>query len=143
MFTVVIGDERNSRIVIRKRINGVVLGSAYWPNILNPWKKTKFVFEVKQDGRINLFSEVDPYKPIITTFDPWPVDVEYLSFKNYLPEKTWFYYGNLPYEETQKETIKIELLKNVYETVSVNPLLQNWNQLVGKLEINCKYYYCN
>lgn len=128
-----IGEEDNSHIVIRKRLNGAVLGYAYWPNILTLWKRKKFVFEVNHEGVINLFSEDDPYKPLITTFDPMPVRMEYISFKNYLPEKMYFYYGNIVHTETEMEKIKTELLKTTYETVSVNPMLENWNQLISKL----------
>lgn len=134
----VIGEEGNSHIVIRKRMSGAVLAHAYWPNILSQWKKKKFVFEVNHDGVINLFSEVDPYKPLITAFDPLPVHVEYISFKNHLPEKMSFYFGNVAHSVVEMEKIKIELLQNTYETISVNPMLENWKQLVPKLEVNRK-----
>lgn len=84
----------------------------------------------------NLFtSEDDPFKPLITTFDPLPVHMEYISFKNYLPEKMWFYYGNIIHTETEIEKIKTELLETTYETISVHPLLENWKQLLSKLNV--------
>lgn len=132
-YEIVLGDQGNTEIVIRKRINGAPLGRAIWPNVLSPYKKKKFVFEVQTDGFISVYSEDNPYKPLLTVFDAQPIALEYVSFKNWAPEKTYFYYGNLPL--TNLEQIKQELLTQEYKTLAVNPLLANWEQVLTKITL--------
>lgn len=135
MFTV-IGGFRNTRVLIRKRINGAVLADVYWPNVLSEWKKKKFVFEVTLGGEIQLYSEDNPYKPMVTAFDPKPITIDYMSFRNLARETLSLYYGNAP-EKTQ-EKILSELLTAQYGTVTVNPLLENWNLLLPHLNLKSK-----
>lgn len=126
-------------------MNGAVLANVYWPNVLSQWKRKKFVFEVQTDGLINLWSEDNAYKPLLSTWDPTPVKMEYLSFKNWLPEKMHFYYGKLHQEDESLEAIKKELLTAEYKTLAINPFLMHWKQVAPKLTLkalisNSKYF---
>lgn len=146
-YEIVLGDRDNSRLVIRKRINGAVLADEFWPHILSQYRRKKFVFEVQVDGVIRLFSEDDPYKPMIAAYDPQPVQLHYLSFKSWKPEKMIFNYGNLGMDtETEEmEKIKTELLTSEYKSLTVHPLLMTWKQVQPKLTLklllkNGQYY---
>lgn len=138
-----IGGFRNNRILIRKRINGAVLADVYFPNVLSPWKKQKFVFEINIGGDIYLYSDHDPYKPLVTAFDPNPITLEFLSFRNLWKESLQFWYGNAP-TQTTEQIIK-DILSSQYGSVSVNPLLTNWNVIWPKIDLKVltqtgKYY---
>lgn len=146
-YELVMGDYSNSRIVLRKRINGAVLANIYWPNTLSQFRRKKFVFEVQTDGVIRLWSIDNPFKPLLVAYDPVPVAMNFLSFKSWLPEKMVFNYDNTVWSDDKHgmETIKEELLKNEYKTLSVHPLLMNWHQVEKKLNmksllLNSKYY---
>lgn len=62
---------------------------------------------------IELFSEDDLYNPLVSAVDPHPIDVKYISFKNYQSESIKFYYGFWP-RETTTSTV---------EVVTMNPLV--------------------
>lgn len=126
-YEIVIGDLSNSRIVIRKRIRGVVLGDIRRPNILSKLQKIKFVLEVSTTGEIKLYHHENPYRPLVQAFDPNPVLIKYISFKNYKNEKLDFFYGNPPRESREK--IIAELLTSFKNKYTVNPLLIHWNNV--------------
>lgn len=141
-YEVVIGDKENSRVILRKRMNGAVLADIYWPNTLSEYKRTKFVFEVSDSGLVQLFSEFDPYNPMLTAFDPVPVPINYLSFKNWLPMKMIF---NLAPKELTEIDTKKKLLLDEYKTLALNPLWSHWSQIASKVDaqhlmLNGKYY---
>lgn len=143
MSILVIGGFKNTRILIKKRVDGAILADVYWPNILSEWKKKKFVFEVLVGGEVRLWCDETPYKPLVETYDPRPLLLEYLSFRNRLKEHVYFYYGNKP-EQPIKE-ITTELLTFQYGQLSVNPLMEKWTILWPKLDLkvlyqNSKYY---
>lgn len=126
-YELVIGDRGNTRVILRKRINGAVLADVYWPNILSEYKRTKFVFEVRTDGLILLTSEFDTVNPLLVAFDPVPIKMEYFSAKTSLPEKMTFNYGNLlPKLPSEIEELKKELALTVYKTLEKNPLWTNF-----------------
>lgn len=95
-YEIVIGGWMNTRIEIRKRMNGPILASVNTPNIMSMIKRKKFVIEVTTDGWINVYSDADLYKPLISAYDPNPVPVNWLGFKSIegLPVK--FYYDYEP-----------------------------------------------
>lgn len=95
VYEVVLGGFGNTRIMIRKRSNGVLLADVIVPNSLNVLKRKQFVFEVLNDGEIRLFGE-DSLKPLLTAFDPKPLNIAYISFKNLNNEKLSFFYGYNP-----------------------------------------------
>lgn len=95
VYEILIGGFGNTRIVIRKRIDGVLLADSIVPNILNVLKKKQFVFEVSIDGEIKLYGE-DLMEPLLVAYDPKPIAVVYLSFKNLNDEKLSFFYGYNP-----------------------------------------------
>lgn len=141
-YEVVIGDKENSHVILRKRINGAVLADAYWPNILSEYKRTKFVFQVRDDGLIELFSEYDIHNPLLTAFDPVPIKMEYFSAKNWLPEEMVFNYGNLvPKDSSELEKIKNDLMLSEYKTLDMNPLWSHYRYKESYTLIkNGKYY---
>lgn len=94
-YEVEIGGFGNTRIMIRKRTNGVLLADAIIPNILNVLKKKQFVFEVSMDGEIKLYGE-DQLRPLLVAFDPQPLTIAYISFKNVNDGKLCFFYGYNP-----------------------------------------------
>lgn len=141
-YEIVLGASENSRVILRKRMNGAVLGDVYWPNMLSEYKRTKFVFQVRNDGLIQLFSEYDIYNPLVTVFDPVPIKVEYVSAKNRFPEKMIFNYGDLvPKQPAEIEKIKKELVLHEYNTLEINPLWTHYQfKEFADLTKNGKYY---
>lgn len=113
VYEVMIGGFGNTRVMIRKRINGHILADAMIPNVLNPLKKKQFVFEVSNDGEIKLFSE-DSTKPLVVAFDPKPLSLAYFSFKNLNNEKLSFFYG---YNEKQLPNV----IAPVFEIITKRP----------------------
>lgn len=138
-YEVVIGGLNNTRIVIRKRINGFTLVDVRVPNVLSELRKKKFVLEVSMTGDIKLYSEDSPYRPLAAAFDPNPITFEYITFKNRDAEKIEFFYGNPPHENPEK--IVAELLSEMKEKLTVNPLLQNWNNMVTGINIKTLVRY--
>lgn len=132
-----IGGWNNKRIILRKRIQGAVLANVYWPNIITDCRRKKFVFEVTRDGDIKLYSDDSPFKPILVAYDPSPMKLEFISFKNYLTEKIEFFWGNNPHDSLDK--VIDDLLTTNYGKVSVNPLFVNWNKLKSVLNTQSKY----
>lgn len=135
-YELLIGGWGNQRIILRKRINGAILADVYWPQVLSEWKRKKFVFEVSLDGTIYLYSEDNKYKPILTAFDPRPVKIEFLSFKNKLTEHIEFFWGNNPVEPL--ENVVEVLLQEHYGKVTVQPTFTNWVTVKPVLDIKCK-----
>lgn len=95
-YEIIIGGWMNSRVEIRKRWNGPVIASVSVPNVMSLVKRRKFVIEVSHDGWINLFSDHDLYKPLISAYDPVPVHVNWLGFKNKQGVPVKFYYDYQP-----------------------------------------------
>lgn len=122
-YEIVLGARENNHVILHKRMNGAVLADVYWPNILSRYKRTKFVFQIRNDGLIQIFSEHDIYNPLLTVFDPVPVKLKYVSAKSLLPEKMVFNYGDLmPKQPSEIEQIKKELVLSEYKTQEINPL---------------------
>lgn len=141
-YEIVIGAKENSHVILRKRMNGAVLADVYWPNILSDYKRTKFVFQVREDGLIQIYSEFDAYNSMLNAFDPVPVRMEYFSAKNWLPEKMVFNYGNLvPKEKSELDAIKKELILSEYHTLEINPMWLNfqWKNPSNLIQ-NGKYF---
>lgn len=132
-YEIVIGGLNNTRVEIRKRINGATLVDAQVKNVLNPLRKIKFVLEVSRDGDLKVYSEDSPYRPLVKTYDPNPVPFQFISFKNSNKEKLHFYYGDAPHEN--QETIVAELLADLKDKLTVNPLLQNYNNVATKINV--------
>lgn len=134
-YELIIGGLRNTRLVLRKRVNGAVLADVFWPNILSQFQKKKFVLEITQSGHIHLYSEDFPYQPILKAFDVIPEDwtFNYLSFKNSLNEKLYFYYGNPV--EVNFQTVVNQLLVEKYKEVTLNPLFQDWKLIQREIDI--------
>lgn len=59
---------------------------------------------------IHLYGEDDLYNPLISAFDPVPVPINYVSFKNYMTEHLEFYYGYWPKEKTEVEVVTMNPL---------------------------------
>lgn len=144
-YELIIGAWKDSRIVLRKRLNGAVIADVYWPNLLSELKRKKFVLEITKSGYIRLYVEDLPYKPVLEVFDPISEDwkLEVLSFKNLLRESLSFYYGNLVQDNYEKP-LK-ELIKEKYQTSELHPWFTEYVQfkqyldLKGRLGKNC---YC-
>lgn len=133
----VIGGFKNSRIILRKRLNGAVLADVYYPQVLSEHKKKKFVLELTLAGDIFLYSEDDPIKPTLVAFDPLPFTIDFLSVKNLMKETLNFYYGIPPAED--KEQVIAELLKIHYGSIVINPMYQNWKILEKKVTSKSKF----
>lgn len=132
-YEIIIGGLENTRVEIRKRINGATLADAHIDKVLNPYRKIKFVLEVSKDGDIKLYSEDQPYRPLVKAYDPNPVPFQYISLKNTNNAKLHFYYGNPPHDT--QENIVAELLADSKDKLTVNPLLQYYNNVVTKVNI--------
>lgn len=65
------------------------------PDIMKTGDLTKFVLELKTTGEINIFSDRDLYRPLISAFDPQPIDVQYISLSNFY-DKVDFYFDCRP-----------------------------------------------
>lgn len=124
-YEFLIGGLSNNRVEIRKRINGVSLVNVRVPNVLSEWSKKKFVIEISSKGEIKLYSEVNPYRPLAAAFDPTPIAVNFISFKNGHSENLQFYYGNSLYVEPSR--IVSDLLAGEKSELSVHPMLRQWN----------------
>lgn len=122
-YELVIGGWGNTRMTIRKRIDGYPLADIIMPNVLYVLKKKQFVFEVTLDGEIRLYTEDDPFKPTLIGYDPVPLKLEYLSFKNYENEKLTLYYGYDP-AQLSNIIVKEEKPSTLPDTTTV--WLPNW-----------------
>lgn len=125
--------------MLRKRMNGAVLARAFYPQILSPYKRKKFVFEMTMDGEINLFSQDDLVRPLLHTYDPMPIKVEMISFRNYDNEKLIFYFGNRPEDNNQK--VVEELVKMKYPEYKMHPWFKEYSTLRRKLTLKSKLNY--
>lgn len=132
----VLGGLGNSRVIIRKKINGAVLADEFVPNLLNLWKRQKFVLEITQWGEVKLYHESNLYRPIVQGFDPVPLKVDYLSFKNLVDEHIDFFYDNNPADNNEK--IIQELIATQYKTVQLHPYFANYQKLAKKLTVHSK-----
>lgn len=101
-FKTVIGGWVNSRVEIRKRWNGPILATAITPNVLSDVKRKKFVIEVTTAGYIRVYSEDDLVKPLVAAFDPKPINIKYLGFKNSKDEIVKFYFDYRPQLDNDK-----------------------------------------
>lgn len=142
-FEFVIGGLSNTRVEIRKRINGISIVDVRVPNVLSEWGKKKFVIEISKNGEIKLYSQDNPYRPLAVAFDPNPFAIEYISFKNHNFEKLQFFYGNPPHIDSS--VIVAELLAAEKNQLSVHPMLRDWtigdfNIDVRTLALHSKYY---
>lgn len=139
-YEIIIGAVQNDYIVIKKRINGVVLADGYVSDVLSDTELKKFVLDITEgkfafvhmqlkfwkihhhicpfrtDGFIKLYSEMDLFNPIITAYDPIPLKIKYVSYRNLFSEKLSFYYGFYPSDQIEKRVLD----KN---TLFVDPLM--------------------
>lgn len=142
-YEFVIGGLNNTRVEIRKRINGVTLVDERKTNVLSVWGKKKFVIEVSTKGELKLYSEDNPYRPMAIAFDPKPLDVKYVSFKNHNSETLDFFYG-IPLH-LDHSVIVADSLAAEQKPLSVHPLLRQWNNNDFKIDVktlalHSKYY---
>lgn len=126
-YELIVGAWNNQRIILRKRVRGSELVSVPWPNVLSDSRRKKFVLEITSEGMIKLFMEDSPYLPVLRAFDPEPVKVQFMSFKNYLTEHIDFWWGDKP--ELPKESIFEELITINYGKKELHPLFVNWEKL--------------
>lgn len=112
-----------------------------WPNVLSDSRRKKFVFEVTAEGLIKLYLEDSPYMPVLKAFDPRPVAVKVMSFKNYLTERLDFWWGDQPELPTGK--IVEELITENHVKKELHPLFTNWEKqnhvVLPALVANGKY----
>lgn len=66
------------------------------------------------------------YNPLVSAVDPEPIEVKYISFKNYMSENIKFYYGFWP-RETTTSTV---------EVVTMNPLVVDPIEIEKRKEIH-------
>lgn len=116
----------NTRVTIRKRIDGYPLADVVVPNVLNVLKKKQFIFEVTLDGELKLYAEDNQFTPIVVAYDPQPLQLNFVSFKNYENEKIAFYYGFDPRQQTNV----IIQEENKLPTI---PIWNQWNTLPSQL----------
>lgn len=135
----VIGGGSNTRVLIRKRINGGELAVAYWPRILSVSSPKKFVFEVALSGEINLYSEDNPLVPLLTAFDPKPFSINYLTYRTVYKQDSTFYISDIPLDSPQQ--IRDHLLQKYFITATLHPLLQNWELLAPKITQKSKCFF--
>lgn len=132
-YEFLIGGLNNTRVEIRKRINGISMMDVRVPNVLSEEGQKKFVIEITTQGEIKLYSEDNPYRPLAVAFDPNPIDINYISFKNHNSEKLQFYYGNPPH--MNHADIVTDLLVADKKQLSVHPLLRHWNNKDLKVDL--------
>lgn len=101
-YEIVIGGWRNTRVEIRKRWSGPLLGWVEAPNVLSPLVKQKFVLEVTVDGWIHLWSDKDLLHPLISAYDPKPINVNWLGFRSTDDAPVKFYYDYQPRLDSQQ-----------------------------------------
>lgn len=80
MYEIVLGGTGFFHIQIRRRKGKEVLAKLGRPNLLNPRVPIKFVLEISKDGQIAIYSQHDPFVPLITAHDPNPLPIKFLSF---------------------------------------------------------------
>lgn len=96
-----IGGTGSYHVQIRRKTLRDVLAKVRYPNLLTASQPTKFLLEIVEDGKIALYSEHNPFLPIITAFDKAPLKVKYLSFasnKNVLVQ----YFYNCENDKTEE-----------------------------------------
>lgn len=127
----------NNYVILRKRIDGSIVAKAYWPNIISDSRRTKFVFEVMVNGRVQLYSDVNPNKPILSFFDPKPVHIQFVSFKSDSNERVEFFWGKNP--TMPIENIVQDLITGNYGQKTIHPEFINWNKLLPMLNVKSKF----
>lgn len=132
---VAIGGHWNSRVVIRKRINGAILADVHRPELLSFGPK-KFVFEIDLSGAIKLYIEDNPFEPLVTAFDPKPFSINYLTYRAGFEQDSTFYISDIPLDS--REHIREQLLLKYFSSATVHPLLQNWESLAPKMTLESK-----
>lgn len=128
-----IGGWDSKYVLLRKRIDGSIVAKAYWPNIITDSRRTKFVFDITVDGWVKLYSDVSPYKPLLSFFDPKPVHIEIMAFKSDSSEKIEYLWGKNP--SMPMESVVDDLISSNYGRKSIRPEFVNWNKIVPALNV--------
>lgn len=139
-YEIVFGGWQQGHIGIRKGINGPVLVSKYWPNILSAWQKKKFILEIQQNNYIRLYSEDFPYFPIAMAYDVIPENVKfnYLSVKNINDKPLTFSYGKPA--AIVPEKVFMDLVTEKYGDVKIHPLFEQWKKF-ETFDLKCKFQF--
>lgn len=132
-----IGGFSNKYVILRKRVDGSIVAKAYWPNIISDIRRTKFVFEVTVDGYVKLYSDISPYKPILSFFDPKPVRIEFMAFKSDSSEKIEYFWGKNPTLPLDK--VANELISSIFGQKSIRPEFSNWSKIVPALNVKSEF----
>lgn len=138
MIAAVIGGWDNTRTILRKRINGVVLDDVFWPNLLSEHKRSKFIIEISTIGDIKLYAEEDLYHPIVHAFDGNPLAVQYMSIKNYKKEHIELFYG------MKRPAVKdLLMIEEEYGDYKEHPVLRTYKKLSNKLTVPLLWQHSN
>lgn len=78
VFQINLGAERNTSSWIG--IDGAKKAESNESNILSMLKPIKVIFEIKDDGWVNVFTSHNPFKPLLSYFDVSLADVKYVSY---------------------------------------------------------------
>lgn len=88
-----IGGTGTYHVQIRRKTLRDVLQKVRHPNLLNAARATKFILEITDDGKITLYSEHNPFLPVIMAHDKTPLKVKYLSFSSNKDVLVQFFYN--------------------------------------------------
>lgn len=107
-----IGGTGSYHVQIRRKALREVLNKVRYPNLLSAARPTKFILEVTEDGKIALYSEHNPFLPVITAHDKSPLKVKYLSFASNKDVLVQYFYNC---ENDKKEDFTFSTRGNLEE----------------------------
>lgn len=87
-----VGGWGNSRIQIRKKSNNNTITEITVDEAISLFKPTKIFIEVANTGHINLYLNNKP-EPVISAYDPNPLQVKYVSFASHQSSQVEFLYN--------------------------------------------------
>lgn len=126
IYEFVFGASENSRIVLRRRKNGVVFADEEIANTISKRIPTKFTISITPSGNIFVFSDLSAYKPLIWASDPDPLPIKYISFASNQSESIDFYYRCPQFTQQLQVAGKVApLINQKLKTIGLHPLLEN------------------
>lgn len=110
-FPTVIGGYGNTRQIIRKTLEGDDLfEKVQLKDLLSADGQTRIMIQMTKDGLLEVFVGDFQYKPIISTKDPNPLDVKYVSFASHDGNRVLFFYNC----DDKRAAASLEPPKNIH-----------------------------
>lgn len=124
---------------VTRNINGIELGRVYVQGVLSPFKPTKIVIEVSNDGLIKVWTSNNPFLPLISVQDVLkPIPINFISFAS--PARALYFYDT-DEEALAKLPVKADDSESTVELTQLNvkhPLLAERDYPIGLADL-CKF----